>query len=133
VTLAAWVSWALGRAVDFDGYYGPQCVDLVNTWAARGLAAPTFVGSTAARLVPGKPGYWAWQDNLAENFPPAGAVVIWTADLRVAVGPDGHAAVALLADPHHLVTLDQNWRAQPEATVVVHSYAGVHGWWVPHT
>lgn len=127
--LASWVASVTGRALDVDGAYGPQCVDLVNDWARRGLGVPTFVGDVAARLIPARPGYWSWVPNGPVNYPLAGDVVIWHPNLQAAIGPAGHTAVVLVADPRQLVTLDQNWAGHPEARMAVHGYPGVAGWW----
>lgn len=127
--LASWVAGVYGRPVDHDHAYGPQCVDLVNDWAERGRGAPTFVGATAARLVPARPGRWAWEANGPSNAPLPGDVVIWGADLRAGTGIAGHCAVALVADDAYLVTLDQNWGGVAAPRAVVHHYAGVQGWY----
>lgn len=129
--LASWVASVLGHAVDVDGAWGAQCVDLANDWAQHGLGLPTFLGPAAASMVPAKPGSWSWRANSPDNYPEPGRVVVWDPNLAAAIGVSGHCAVVLTADVRHLVTVDQNWRGLRVATVFVHDYAGVAGWWLP--
>ena len=132
MTLAAFIARWLGFACVVDpGGLGPQCVDLVNAWAlVRGR--PRLAGNAAQLLALAPPALWLRTANTPTNVTPAGAVVVWHGNVQgQAIGPDGHTAIALLADVDWLITLDQNWAGKEYAAVVVHPYAGVAGWLTP--
>ena len=106
---------------------GGQCVDLVEVWAAH-LGAPAVPGNAVDLLRNAPNAAWQVELNGPTNYPPVGAIVVWGEDSRVGIGPYGHTAVCLAADPHWLLTLDQNWPPGRPVGVVLHSYMGVHGW-----
>lgn len=131
MSLAEFVARYLGKAVDVDGVYGPQCVDLVNAWAmARGK--PRLTGNAYQLLAQASPTIWLRTGNTPTNVPPAGAIVVWRADVAsAAIGDDGHTAICLLADSLHLITADQNWAGHQYVTINVHTFDGVIGWLTP--
>jgi len=132
MTLAAFLAAWLGKPCDFDGVLGPQCVDLVNQWATQGKGKPALQGNAYELLSKAPPAVWLRTANTKTNFPPAGAIVVWHADVPdIDVGPFGHCAIALVADGEHLITADQNWDGKAYPAVVVHTYSGVVGWLTP--
>lgn len=119
--LGEWVDSVWGIAVDVDGTYGAQCVDLVNDYLTRVKGAGRMTGN--AIDLPGQTlrGF-TWVPNGRLNYPAPGDVVGW------GLPPFGHVAVCLWASSLHLVTLDQNWDNVRHAAVVVHGYDNVLGW-----
>lgn len=116
-----------GKFVDFDGYYGAQCVDLAQFYA-RELGAPRFWGN--AKDIAGQTGgWWTWVPYTGVNTPPAGSVVIW--DGRVGGGA-GHIAIGLPGSTRAgFKSLDQNWPTNSGVAVRDHNYYAVAGWLVP--
>lgn len=121
MSLQEWLDAVLGRAIDVDGAYGAQCVDLVNDYLQRCWATGRVSGNAvdiARQAIRG----FRWQANARLNAPPAGSIVVWGHQ------PVGHTAVCIWASPMTLITLDQNWAGIQRAEVVVHSYGAVLGW-----
>jgi hypothetical protein len=131
MSVLTFVRTAVGQQFDLDGAYGPQCMDLVNAYRRDvwhlGRAPGNAVDLIRADLAP-----WSWVPNGPTNYPLVGAVIIWRANVPArGVGPYGHAAIVLAADPTVLLTLDQNWDGHKEARLTIHDYVGVAGWHVP--
>lgn len=131
MNLATWAGRNLHRAVDLDGRFGPQCMDLINSYLAAcypGARASGNASNARAWRLPG----WVWIGNLPYNAPLPGCLVVWYPNVQtVGTGEFGHTAVGLCADPETLITLDQNWAGVLAAQVVIHNYLGVMGWWAP--
>lgn len=114
----------LGKRLTLPGGDG-ECVDLANAWIDQAWNLPRVYRNAVdwSKEIGGM----VWTPNGPTNSPPAGAVVVWGAYSPLSIGPFGHVAVCLMADPMHLITIDQNWQ-RPEASLVLHSYGGVLGW-----
>lgn len=129
ITLEEWAVAVNGRAIDLDGLFGPQCVDLVNDYIRRVWGHATVRGNAVDFALPGHVPNAFWTRNLAANKPDAGAIVVWGSD-GVLTHQYGHVAVALAATPLFLLTMDQNWNGRSEARMVCHTYQAVLGWWL---
>jgi hypothetical protein len=106
-------------------------VDLVNIYLAH-LGHPAVWANAASWAGAGRVPGWTWVANGPVNAPPAGAIVVWRPNVpALALGPFGHIAIALAADPDALLTLDQNWPVGAPVAPVLHIYGGVAGWHVP--
>jgi hypothetical protein len=115
------MSW-VGQGLDYDGYYGNQCVDLVN-FLARYLGTGPFSGPTALNLV--APAGWHWVANTPAGVPPEGAVV------KANYAPAGHVFIALAgATTNNIPCIEQNWNGIMRVTQGNHDYSHVLGWWV---
>jgi hypothetical protein len=129
MTLLQWILSRLGTAIDYDGAFGPQCVDAVNDWLHKS-------GSVARATSPNAWGIalerWAghdWVPNAPHNAPSAGDVVVWHAFTpSIDVEQAGHTAVVLVADRYGLVSADQNWSGRQFLALYSHDYRGVAGW-----
>jgi hypothetical protein len=66
--------------------------------------------------------------NTPTNYPEPGNVVVWGPYLPLGIGPDGHCAIAILADARWMLTFDQNYPLGHPCAVMVHGYGGVKGW-----
>jgi surface antigen len=121
MTIAGWLSNVLHKSIDVDGYYGPQCVDLVNHYLRNVRAKPGFAGNAIDAKTAHIQGA-VWTDNAPHNAPTQGDIVVWD------YAPYGHVAVVLAADQNVLVSIDQNWNTIQRAEVVSHDYHHVLGW-----
>lgn len=118
------------KPADFDGYYGAQCMDLVNFWA-KYLGLPSFWGNAIDLARQGST-RWAWVANTPTGVPPAGAVVVWGQSTKAGTTAAGHTGIALTgATGSFFESFDQNWPTGSPCHVVKHSYDGVLGWLVP--
>lgn len=114
------------RAVDVDGKFGAQCVDLMRLYITEVLRLPQ------PAPVAGAADLWRAFDllyyqritNGPTNYPEPGDIVVW--DNRV--GAWGHVAIAVRADSMRLLTYDQNWPTGSLPHIQEHDYHGVLGW-----
>lgn len=124
----------LGKELDFDGYYGGQCVDLFRKY----LQDVLNVGQPQG--VQGAVDFWDRYDtdpvlntsfnritNTPTGVPVAGDVVIWGKDL----GKYGHIAVFLSGDTNTFVSFDENFPVGSKCAKVKHTYKNVLGWLHP--
>jgi hypothetical protein len=122
-----------GKSIDFDGLYGPQCVDSVAQYCVEN----------------GKPVAWAnakdwWQHpaltpafdfiandpNNATQLPSRGDIIIWNGNVPGSQGY-GHIAIWDMVTPSGFQSLDQNWAGQTVHFVPNHSWSWVIGWMHP--
>lgn len=124
MTIGDFVQQNDGRYLDFDGYYGPQCVDLVQFWAqANGL--PTFSGN--AKDIAGQThDVWEWEPNTPAGVPPPGSVIVWAATADN--GWAGHTGVSIQGSPDGFTSFDQNYPTGTPAHKQSHDYTNVLGW-----
>lgn len=128
MTFGEWLAEVQGRAIDLDGAYGAQCMDLVNDYLDQVADVPHVAGN-AIDLPRNPPHGFRWVANAPSNAPRWGDILVWGQNARAGTGPYGHTAVAVLADSAHLVSTDQNWPPGHATHLVYHTYAGVLGWW----
>lgn len=125
-----WLTDNEGQSLDFDGVYGPQCVDEVQFYNRDVVGGPFLYGASAKDIAQTYPtDFYTWTDNSPTNFPSLGDIVIW----GTLVGPDGHIAVCRDGNPNSFVSLDQNWNYVGSCQFITHSYNGVLGWLTPIT
>lgn len=121
-----------GQFVDFDGFYGYQCVDLINQWCfdALGITDPIaeLPGATAAAI------YAAFTsdaifdkiDYVAGTFPQLGDIVFWGSGY---VGGDGHTGVATsIANSSSFDCFEQNDPVGQSCLIKTYNYNNVVGW-----
>lgn len=117
------------KGIDFDGYYGYQCMDLAHQYAVE-VVGKDFAPAPAAKDV------WK-QDiegydkipNTPDGVPQKGDIIIW----GVGVGPYGHIAVFDHGDANSFTSFDQNWPLNSLCHFQQHNYNGVLGWFHPKT
>ena len=115
------------KASDFDGYYGAQCVDLVQFYNRDVYGGPRLTGNAADVWDTYPKDSYTRVVNSPTNNPAQGDIVIWN---RNAGNGAGHIAVCFAADSSHFTSLDQNWGV-PQAIFIVHDYTNVMGWLHP--
>lgn len=119
-----------GKPLDFDGYYGYQCMDLYQYYNRDVIGAP---------YIPADPAYKVWTlnqypkdfytkiANTPTNVPQKGDVVIWSAQAN---GGFGHIAIFYQGDMLKFTSFDQNWNGK-YAHFQPHNYSYVLGWLRP--
>jgi len=119
-----------GIGVDFDGYYGFQCVDLYRKYCEEVLKIPQSRGVTGA--------YQIWETYLKEHFtqikntpdgvPILGDVIIWNKNAGLGYG---HVAVFNYGDKNEFVSFDQNFPTGSVCHFQNHNYTNIFGWLRP--
>lgn len=128
IDLTAYVASRRGRTIDTDGYYGGQCMDLINDYSAKLGLPGTLAAPTAAQVWQRASGAWTRVTNTPAGIPPAGAVVVVRGSKA---NPAGHVFIALPgATTTAIPSLHQNWRGKFVSREVV-GYGGVIGWLIP--
>ena len=119
-----------GKGVDWDGYYGFQCVDLYRQYVKEVVGCPQSPGVTGAADI--------WDTYLKEYFdriantpegvPTKGDIVIWS---KNAGGGFGHVGIASVGDTNTFTSFDQNWPVGSVCHFQPHNYTNVLGWLRP--
>lgn len=132
MTFDEFISKYTGKPVDFDGYYGVQCMDLMHQYHydvlglkdARTLAAPLArnVYENFNSMV-GKE-YFEKIANTPTGVPQKGDIMFW----NNSVGDAGHVAIFISGDENNFKSFDANWPVGTNPHVQSHTYAGVYGW-----
>ncbi len=117
----SWVKSKLGKGIDFDGYYGNQCVDLAKAYYSYlGQSQPYGNGSgyTSNSLPKG----WS---RLKNASPKKGDVLVYTG------GYNGYGHVAIYESDYS--TYHQNWNSHSYVERVTYKYnasSSIHYWGV---
>lgn len=111
----AWCESKLGQALDFDGQYGAQCVDLFNFYfqylTGRNPYSAGFGVNSAYQLFDVRDGdfdYIVNNPNDANQMPNAGDIMIFNGGLPGS-GGHGHVAVFVSGDSSAFTVYEQNW------------------------
>lgn len=131
MTLDQFVALHNGKSLDYDGKFGPQCVDEIDYYMRDVLGFP-IVWANAIDWF-GKDQPWlTWVANTPTNVPPKGAIIVWRQDFKVGTGIYGHIAIAYQdIGVMQFTSFDQNW-GSPFCKLVRHTYEGVIGWGIPN-
>lgn len=118
-----------GKGIDYDGYYGYQCMDLYQQYTKEVVGAPRVAAPAAANVWLSYPqDHYQRIANSPTNFPQKGDVVIWK---KAANLPFGHIAVCISANASSFVSFDQNWPTGSLSHQQPHNYTNVQGWLRP--
>ncbi len=129
MNLDEFVNKYLGKKVDWDGYYGGQCVDLYRQYVHDVLGLPQSPGVGGAAEIWNTAGdEYLYIDNDPYAIPQPGDIVIWN---RREGGGFGHVAIYLDGDVNSFTSLDQNWPTLNKVTKTKHTYSNVIGWLHP--
>lgn len=112
-----------GRGIDFDGYYGNQCMDLVMQFC-RDIGGPRFWGNAADTY--GQ--YPAWYIPMGKAAPNPGDIAVF--QRAEANGHAGHISLVHHNDGNTFVSLDQNW-GTPYCMYVRHGFTELIGFMRP--
>lgn len=127
-----------GKGIDFDGYYGDQCVDEINQYLVDvlGITNPIVIlpGNTAFDIYQNYHGtQFTKIDNSPTNVPHEGDIIFFKPNIPGQTGSAGHVALFISGDVNSFRSLDQNY---PTGTLVHeqnHTYDAVAGWLHPNT
>lgn len=124
MTLDAFIKKYLGKAVDYDGTAGAQCVDLIKMYCKYVFGiTPKAIGNAHAYF-----DNFALHSFLNKNFvkiknspklvPMKGDICVWSKKMN----KYGHVAIATGAgDTNKFITYDMNWGAK-ELRMIEHNY-----------
>lgn len=120
------------RGIDFDGYYGNQCMDLMHQYIVEvlGLTDGRILAADTAKDVYLKFSsvignqYFEKIDNTPTGVPQKGDIMFW----GQTVGTAGHVAIYLDGDVNKFRSFDQNWPTGSKCHLQNHDYSGVIGW-----
>jgi len=119
-----------GKYIDFDGAYGPQCMDLLHQYVVEvlGLTDPRILAAPAARdlynnfsNIFGKE-YFERIPNTPNGVPQKGDIVIW------GYNPYGHVAIFIEGNVNSFRSFDQNYPPGSPCHIQNHKYNNVLGW-----
>lgn len=115
-----------GKGVDFDNYYGFQCMDLYRQYCKEVLDVPQSPSVNGAKDVWNTylTQYFDRFDNNPSAVPEKGDIIIW----GVGVGTYGHIAIFDNGDVNKFKSFDQNWPVGSLCHLQDHNYTGVLGW-----
>jgi len=130
MTLENFIKKWSGKELDFDGYYGTQCMDLMHQYVYEVLDIKdkTVLAAPGARDVYN---HFRWGDlfdkipNTPTGVPKKGDIIFW------GYAPYGHVAVFVEGNVNNFTSFDANY---PEGTLPhlqTHDYAHVLGWLRP--
>lgn len=107
----SWVNSQVGKALDYDGVYGAQCVDLTKYYYAY-LGVPVPSGNANQYVNGGKycPSGWSYQSS-----PQPGDIAVWTG------GDYGHVAIVTEIRGLQMVCVEQNYAGKQYCTANLHS------------
>lgn len=118
----------LGKGLDFDHYYGDQCVDLAQYYNRDVVGGPVLTGNAADIWTSYPQQTYTRIANSPSGVPMLGDIVIWDGSLN---GGPGHIAVFKEGDANHFTSFDQNWPLASLCHFQSHDYAKVLGWLHP--
>jgi len=126
MTLEEFITKYNGKGIDFDNYYGFQCMDLYRQYVKEVLNLPQ------SPAVPGAKDVWTTYlkdnydrfDNSPTAVPIKGDIIIW----GVGAGTYGHIAICTDANINDLKSFDQNWPVGSVCHIQPHNYTNILGW-----
>ena len=120
-----------GKLVDFDGFYGGQCMDLYQQYNREVISGP-HIPANAYQVWDNYPkDFYDKIENTPEGMPQKGDVVIWNQNTG---GGFGHIAIATGNETDTtsmFESFDQNWPIGSTCHYQRHSYNSVYGWLRP--
>ena len=133
MTFNEFVNKYIGRAVDYDGSSGAQCVDLAKAYLKEVFGIPQFsIGGSAKN-------YWEKEfkqladfkkiKNTPDFVPKKGDIAVWNSSKG---GGHGHVAICTgEGDTKTFYSYDMNWNGKAMKKVK-HDYSGFYGVLRPH-
>lgn len=130
MNLNEFVNQYLGKATDYDGVCGTQCVDLIKLYLDKvfGIKAGAWGNAKYYWLDfekrPQLKAGFKKINNTPSLVPKRGDIVVWSGELN---NNCGHVAIATgEGDTHQFYTYDQNWN-EKSMQKVKHTYKYVYG------
>lgn len=123
MTLQQFINTHNGKYVDFDGYYGAQCMDLAQFWS-KAIGGPRLSGN--AKDVINQTGWYSRMPT-----PQPGDLVIFHPN--AGNGYYGHIAVFVSGDGNRFTSFDQNYPTNSPCHLQAHTGGEVMGYLRPKT
>lgn len=121
----AFLSQYINKYLDFDGYYGAQCFDLVQYWS-RYIGGHRFGGMYAKEIYDQPGSFYIQVPNTPDAVPIAGDIVVWGGGYN---GGAGHTGVATgKGDVNTFECFEQNDPLGSNSHLRVYNYNYVRGW-----
>lgn len=119
-----------GKPIDYDGYYGNQCVDLYRQFVKECLEYPQSPGVQGAADIwtTYLKDYYQRIDNTPDGVPQLGDIIIWN---KNAGGGFGHVGIFDSGSVDNFLSFDQNWPVNSFCHFQSHNYTNVLGWQRP--
>ena len=114
------------KLLDFDGIYGPQCVDIVKAYFKEVLSRPVFQGDAIDYWNTPPPGFERISKGLF-NRPNPGDLVIWDTQYN----QYGHIAICNWSRFFDMGVFEQNNPIKSPCHFNIHKYHNVLGWLRP--
>lgn len=112
------------QGIDYDGYYGDQCVDLAQQYNQEVVGGPRLTGNAVDIFTTYPKDFYDKITNTPDGVPQEGDIMIW----GTSIGQYGHIAVFKDGDQNQFTSFDQNWPANSVCHFQAHNYSGVLGW-----
>lgn len=125
----------LGKPIDWDGVYGPQCVDEIAQYCTENGKAIAYANAKDWANNPALRGDFNWTDNDPNDYnqiPGRGDIIVWSGSLP---GSGGYGHIAIFDEvtgPGTFQSLDQNWGGQ-YVHFQSHNWQYILGWWTVKT
>lgn len=120
-----------GKAVDYDGGYGVQCVDLIKLYADKVFNLKFGAFGNAHAYYDNFENIKTLRDNFdkipntAKFVPQKGDIIVWNKNRG---GGCGHIAICNgIGTTGYFCSYDQNWNGKKAMQLVKHSYSNVYG------
>lgn len=114
-----------GKYLDYDGYFGPQCMDLYHYYVRDVLPGyPNISAPNAAQLIGKLPSsHYTWIANTPLAIPQLGDILLWSTN---------HVAIFVSGNLFLFTSFDQNYPANSPSHFQNHNYfGGLKGWYRP--
>lgn len=115
------------KGIDFDKFYGFQCMDLAEQYNKEVVGAPRLGGNAADVWNNYPKGHYDRIANTPNGVPQKGDIVIWSK----ALNGFGHIAVFNSGNVMTFTSFDQNWPTGSVCHLQNHNYNYVLGWLRP--
>lgn len=86
LTLSEFVKLFNGTSIDYDNFYGAQCVDLVQFWNRNLGSNDRFTGDASSLANQTLNGFYTWIPNTPGGVPQAGDIVVFDGSFNNSVG-----------------------------------------------
>lgn len=115
------------KSLDYDGYYGGQCFDLIQAWNIDWLGCPNWITGDYAYQIYGQlPQYYDSIANTPDAIPQKGDIIVWA---KAYNGFAGHTGVANgVGDTNTFECFEQNDPTGTVCHVKKYTYNNVTGW-----
>ena len=102
-----WANSQVGKALDYDGVYGAQCVDLIYYYYVY-LGETSRGGNACDYMNNSLPSGWKRITYTTGMTPQPGDIAVWKKNISSVTGSNGHVSIVISANSSTFVTVQQN-------------------------